>query len=123
MKRTKLLCPCCCVCAVLQVRELKKRQQKIKERERQIRDKALQREQQEKEARMRLLLEQEQFEMRVAALAPKVSKENRTHTGQRNGTDTLPARTCVHTCTQSICGAHTCKRFVTQCMQTNHQGS
>jgi hypothetical protein len=54
------------------VRELKKRQQKQLERERRLREKTLERERQEREMQAKLKMEQDAYEMRVAALAPKV---------------------------------------------------
>ncbi|GLC33234.1 hypothetical protein PLESTF_000156500 [Pleodorina starrii] len=55
-----------------EVRELKKRQQKQLERERKMREKQLERERQERELQAKLKMEQDAYEMRVAALAPKV---------------------------------------------------
>ncbi|KAG2438191.1 hypothetical protein HXX76_005797 [Chlamydomonas incerta] len=55
-----------------EVRELKKRQQKQLERERKMREKQLERERQERELQAKLKMEQDSYEMRVAALAPKV---------------------------------------------------
>lgn len=55
-----------------EVRELKKRQQKQLERERRLREKQLERERQEREMQAKLKMEQDAYEMRVAALAPKV---------------------------------------------------
>ncbi len=55
-----------------QVRELKKRQQKQLERERKVREKQLERERQERELQTKLKMEQDAYEARVAALAPKV---------------------------------------------------
>ncbi|EFJ49199.1 hypothetical protein VOLCADRAFT_104414 [Volvox carteri f. nagariensis] len=55
-----------------EVRELKKRQQKQLERERKLREKQLERERQERELQSKLKMEQDAYEMRVAALAPKV---------------------------------------------------
>lgn len=55
-----------------QVRELKKRQQKQLERERKLREKHIEKERQEKEMLAKLKMEQDAYEMKVAALAPKV---------------------------------------------------
>ncbi|KXZ50885.1 hypothetical protein GPECTOR_14g134 [Gonium pectorale] len=55
-----------------EVRELKKRQQKQLERERKLREKQLERERQERELQAKLKMEQDAYEQRVAALAPKV---------------------------------------------------
>ncbi|MEW5300191.1 MAG: hypothetical protein WDW36_003138 [Sanguina aurantia] len=55
-----------------EVRELKKRQQKQLERDRKAREKQVERERVEREVAMKLRVEQDQFEERVAKLAPKV---------------------------------------------------
>ena len=55
-----------------QVRELKKRQQKQLEKERKMREKQLEKERQEREAQSKLKMEQDAYEQKVAALAPKV---------------------------------------------------
>jgi len=55
-----------------EVRELKKRQQKHQERERKAREKQLEKERLEKESALRTKAERDAYELRVAALAPKV---------------------------------------------------
>jgi hypothetical protein len=57
-----------------EVRELKKRQQKQQERERKQREKALEKERQEKEAALKTKAERDAYELKVAALAPKVEQ-------------------------------------------------
>ncbi|KAG1673703.1 hypothetical protein FOA52_010572 [Chlamydomonas sp. UWO 241] len=55
-----------------EVRELKKRQQKQAERERKAREKTLEKERLEKESQLKTKAERDAYELRVAALAPKV---------------------------------------------------
>lgn len=63
-----------------QVRELKKRQQKQLEKDRKAREKQVEKERVEREVAMKLRVEQDQFEERVAKLAPKVRHHGCTKT-------------------------------------------
>ncbi|GAX81127.1 hypothetical protein CEUSTIGMA_g8561.t1 [Chlamydomonas eustigma] len=55
-----------------EVRDLKKRQQKAQERERKLRERQLEKERVEKEAMLKAKAERDAYELKVAALAPKV---------------------------------------------------